>query len=233
MIRSATYSPTETSCGKKCLIIGTCWIYALFWAVLPLFGWSSYGLEGMGISCSINWQSRNMGNISYTVLLFVFAFLIPVGIICVTYLKIYRKVKDHNNHVFKNMHQVVKEEEAKPRPPTIDFDQGRSHLVIYKERRIAKIGFIMACGFCLAWTPYAVVSMMSVKNPSFVSPLAATIPAIIAKSSTCYFPIIFGITHAPFKKELTRMVGRNQVRAIKPTSSVKSSVNLAFQLSST
>ena len=226
MIRSATYSPTKTSCGKKCLIIGICWIYALFWAVLPLFGWSSYGLEGVGIGCSIKWQSRDVGNISYTVLLFVFAFLIPVGIICVTYLKIYQKVKDHNNCVLRNMHQVGKQEEANPRAPTLDFDQGRSHLVMCKEKRIAKIGFIMACGFCLAWTPYAVVSMMSVKNPSLVSPLAATIPAILAKSSTCYFPIIFGITHTPFKKELARMMGRNQVRAIEPTSPVKSSVSL-------
>ena len=214
------YSPTKTSCGKKCLIIGTCWIYALFWAVLPLFGWSSYGLEGMGMSCSIKWQSRDAGNISYNVLLFVFAFLIPVGIICVTYLKIYQKVKDHNNYVLRNMHQAGKQEEAKPKAPKIDFDQGQSHLVICKERRIAKIGFIMACGFCLAWTPYAVVSLMSVKNPSSVSPLAATIPAIIAKSSTCYFPIIFGTTHTAFKKELARMIGRNQGKAKEPTSSV-------------
>uniref|UniRef100_A0A452IDM2 G-protein coupled receptors family 1 profile domain-containing protein n=1 Tax=Gopherus agassizii TaxID=38772 RepID=A0A452IDM2_9SAUR len=35
------------------------WMYSLFWTLPPLFGWSSYGPEGPGTTCSVNWHSRD------------------------------------------------------------------------------------------------------------------------------------------------------------------------------
>ena len=207
MLRSPTSSPKDTSFFKKCLLIGSCWIYGLFWCIFPLLGWSSYGIEGIGISCSIKWQSSNVGNISYIVLLFIFSFAAPVVVICFAYMKIYYKVKSHNRSVIANVQHVVR---RKSGGASSFIDQGRSQVAINRERRIASIGFIMASAFCLAWMPYAVVSMMSVRSPSSVSPLAATISSIIAKSSTCYFPVIYGITHTSFRREIMRMLRREQ-----------------------
>uniref|UniRef100_A0A8D2L3J4 G-protein coupled receptors family 1 profile domain-containing protein n=1 Tax=Varanus komodoensis TaxID=61221 RepID=A0A8D2L3J4_VARKO len=31
------------------------WMYSLIWSLPPLFGWSSYGPEGPGTTCSVNW----------------------------------------------------------------------------------------------------------------------------------------------------------------------------------
>ena len=216
MLRSPISSPKDTSFFKKCLVIGSCWIYGLFWCICPLLGWSSYGIEGIGINCSIKWQSRDAGNISYIVLLFIFSFVTPVGVICFSYMKIYYIVKSHNRSVMTNVRHVVKRDEVDIRvegnmeEPSLYIEQGQSQLTVSRERRIAKIGFIMASAFCLAWMPYAVVSIMAVRSPSSVSPLAATIPAIIAKSSTCYFPVIYGVTHTSFKREIMRIFRREE-----------------------
>ena len=173
-------------------------------------GWSGYGFDGIGISCSIRWQSGDTGNISYTILLLILAFVAPVIIICFAYMKIYQKVNSHNRSIFQNLRHVVLKEKANTEITMLTIHQGLSQFVMFKEGRIAKVGFIMASAFCLAWLPYAVVSMMAVRGSSSISPLAATIPAIIAKSSTCYFPIIYGITHTSFRREIMRMVRREQ-----------------------
>ena len=138
--------------------------------------------------------------------------MLPVGIICVAYVKIYKKIKDHNRSVLRNTQHVALRVEEEVRGRASDVDQGQSQMVMSMERKIAKTGFIMAIGFCSAWMPYAVVSMIAVRSPSSVSPLAATVPAIIAKSSTSYFPIIYGLTHSAFKRELIRMVRRKPER---------------------
>ena len=214
VIENPLPSQKVTSFWRKCFVIGSCWLYALFWSIFPLLGWSSYGMEGIGISCSIRWQSRDAGNISYTVLLFMFAFVIPMAVICFAYFKTYEKVRCHNRSVTKSMRHIGTRNEVSiqvqghSREHSENMGQRKSQQVVFKEIRIAKMGFIMASAFCLAWIPYAVASIVAVCSPSSVSPLAATVPAIIAKSSTCYFPIIYGITHTTFRKEITKMAIR-------------------------
>ena len=32
----------------------------IFWAIIPLFGWSEYSLEGALISCSVEWNKKEL-----------------------------------------------------------------------------------------------------------------------------------------------------------------------------
>jgi hypothetical protein len=52
-------------------------IFSLFWASMPLVGWSQYTLEDGQIGCSIEWKQRNINIISYNILMFIFVFLLP------------------------------------------------------------------------------------------------------------------------------------------------------------
>ena len=58
------------------------------------------------------------------------------------------------------------------------------------ELRVVCMVATMIISFLLAWTPYSIVSLMTTFGKS-VSPPAALIPALIAKSSTCYNPVIY------------------------------------------
>ncbi len=74
---------------KSCIMIITaCAILSLIWTAFPLVGWSYYSLEGIKISCSIEWQDRSLNAFSYKVTIFAFVFFIPSIIICFANLKI-------------------------------------------------------------------------------------------------------------------------------------------------
>lgn len=64
------------------------WVFCLFWAVPPLFGWSSYGPEGIQTSCSLGWEERSWSNYSYLILYTIICFLAPVAIIIYCYSKV-------------------------------------------------------------------------------------------------------------------------------------------------
>ena len=69
-------------------ILISCFIIGLFWSTMPLLGWSYYSLEGANTSCSVEWNERSLSVTSYNITIFIFVFLTPVLIICVTQIKI-------------------------------------------------------------------------------------------------------------------------------------------------
>ncbi|CAF1239556.1 unnamed protein product [Adineta steineri] len=54
------------------------YIFALFWTLMPIIGWSSYDFEGTGASCSIKWEERSFNVLSYNMTILIFVYLIPV-----------------------------------------------------------------------------------------------------------------------------------------------------------
>uniref|UniRef100_A0A665UVH3 Parapinopsin-like n=1 Tax=Echeneis naucrates TaxID=173247 RepID=A0A665UVH3_ECHNA len=70
------------------------WVFCLFWAVTPLFGWSSYGPEGVQTSCSLAWEERSWSNYSYLILYTILCFIFPVVVI----IYCYSKVLEGNDH---------------------------------------------------------------------------------------------------------------------------------------
>jgi hypothetical protein len=82
--------------NKKCMsygisikgVISAC-LLGLFWAAMPVFGWSEYSLEGAMISCSIEWNKKTTTVISYTMCMGIFVYLIPVFLLVFTNTRIF------------------------------------------------------------------------------------------------------------------------------------------------
>ncbi|XP_021369164.1 opsin-3-like, partial [Mizuhopecten yessoensis] len=72
------------------MILG-CILYALTWAVAPLFGWSKYALEGMNISCSVNWNSDQPADATFSIAMLLLCLVVPLGFICFCYGHIFYK----------------------------------------------------------------------------------------------------------------------------------------------
>lgn len=88
---STMMTPTEADSSnycKVCLGITLSWVYSLVWTVPPLFGWSSYGPEGPGTTCSVNWTAKTANSISYIICLFVFCLIVPFLVIVFSYGKL-------------------------------------------------------------------------------------------------------------------------------------------------
>ena len=67
-------------------------IGALAWAMMPLFGWSYYSLEGGLTSCSIEWSEKSFNVISYNITILICVFIIPLIVIIGSNLALWVKV---------------------------------------------------------------------------------------------------------------------------------------------
>ncbi|XP_051264782.1 opsin-3-like isoform X2 [Dicentrarchus labrax] len=88
---STMIEPTEADSSNYCKIslgITLTWVYSLIWTLPPLFGWSSYGPEGPGTTCSVDWTAKTANNISYIICLFVFCLIVPFLVIVFCYGKL-------------------------------------------------------------------------------------------------------------------------------------------------
>nr|XP_006114623.1 opsin-3-like isoform X4 [Pelodiscus sinensis] len=164
---------TLTLCNKRgsdyqkaLLAVGGSWLYSLIWTVPPLIGWSSYGLEGAGTSCSVRWTSESAETVSYIVCLFIFCLVIPVTVMIYCYGSLLYAVK-----------QVGKI---------------RKNAARKREYHVLFMVITTVICYLICWMPYGVIALIATfGSPGAVSPIAYVIPSILAKSSTVCNPIIY------------------------------------------
>ncbi|XP_059837225.1 opsin-5 [Hypanus sabinus] len=156
--------------------LGFIWLYAVFWATIPLVGWGEYVPEPFGTSCTLNWwlaQASVNGQVFILSILF-FCLVIPTAIIVFSYVKIISKVKSSAKEVAHFDSRV----------------QG-NHLL---EIKLTKVAMLICAGFLIAWIPYAVVSIWSAfGSPDSVPIKASLVPTLFAKSAAMYNPIIYQV----------------------------------------
>ncbi|XP_004079421.1 opsin-5-like isoform X1 [Oryzias latipes] len=172
------------------LLIACAWLYALLFACSPLVHWGEYGPEPYGTACCIDWRLSNQQATarSYTVALFIFCYILPCCIIVASYMGILVTVQASR----KTMEQHSSRETHMSSIQTI----------------IVKLSVAVCIGFFAAWSPYAMVSMWAAFGQiDNIPPLAFAVPAMFAKSSTIYNPIINLLLRPNFRRIMWRDVG--------------------------
>uniref|UniRef100_A0A668AJ36 Opsin 7, group member a n=1 Tax=Myripristis murdjan TaxID=586833 RepID=A0A668AJ36_9TELE len=172
------------------LLIACAWAYALLFACSPLAHWGEYGPEPYGTACCIDWRLSNQHTKarSYTMALFIFCYILPCCVIVASYTSILVTVRASR----KTMEQHASRQTHMSNIQTI----------------IVKLSVAVCIGFFAAWSPYAVVSMWAafghIEN---IPPLAFAMPAMFAKSSTIYNPVIYLMLRPNFRKVMYRDLG--------------------------
>lgn len=82
-----------TNYKKVAIGVVLSWVYSLIWTLPPLFGWSRYGPEGPGTTCSVDWTTKTANNISYIICLFIFCLIVPFLVIVFCYGKLLLAIK--------------------------------------------------------------------------------------------------------------------------------------------
>ncbi|CAG5923590.1 opsin 4xb [Menidia menidia] len=166
------------------------WLYSFAWSLAPLVGWSSYIPEGLMTSCTWDYVTYTAANRSYTMMLCCFVFFIPLGIIFYCYLRMFVSIRKTSREVERLGTQVRKS----------TLIQQKS---IRNEWKLAKIAFVVIVVFVLSWSPYACVTLVSWAGyANILSPISKAVPAVIAKASTIYNPIIYAIIHNKYRMTL-------------------------------
>lgn len=165
------------------------WSFSLFWSVAPLAGWSSYALEDDQLRCSIDWNGKSLGDKTYISFLFVFCYLIPLGMLAFCYILVKRELH--------KMHERAAAWSAMQSPGQPEGFRA--------ERKHTKLAIAMTTAYVVSWTPYTVLSFWSsfFKHVSPVPIHLGTVTALFAKMSTIINPIIYAFLHARFRHSVS------------------------------
>ncbi|XP_074849689.1 melanopsin-like [Carettochelys insculpta] len=181
-----------TSKKRTSQIIVIVWLYSLGWSVAPLLGWSSYVPEGLMISCTWDYVTYSPANRSYTMMLCCCVFFIPLVIIFHCYLFMILAIRSTGRNVQK-----------------LGSYGRKSYLSqsMKSEWKLAKIAFVVIIVFVLSWSPYACVTLIAwAGHANTLTPYSKSVPAVIAKASAIYNPIIYAIIHPRYRKTIRSAV---------------------------
>ncbi|XP_056594348.1 teleost multiple tissue opsin b [Triplophysa dalaica] len=151
---------------KVAMGIAFSWIYSMVWTIPPLFGWSRYGPEGPGTTCSVNWTAKTANNVSYIVCLFIFCLILPFAVIVYSYGRLLQAITQ-----VSRITTVVSRK---------------------REQRVLFMVVTMVVCYLLCWLPYGIMALMATfGRPGLITPAASIVPSVLAKTSTVINPIIY------------------------------------------
>ncbi|XP_060084025.1 melanopsin-B-like [Ylistrum balloti] len=167
-----------------------CVILALFLGCSPLLGWSSYKLEEQKTSCTIDWSDRSPSALCYTFLLMVLGLVLPVAIMLFSYINIFLVIRTHRHKLGQTLRNNGKCYEN----------------MLKREIKVIKTMFILVCAFIVSWLPYSAISLYAVFDDVTINPVLGMLPALFAKASVIWNPIIYMFINQSYKKVLKEKI---------------------------
>lgn len=172
------------------------WIWAFGWALSPLVGWGYYTVNGMLGTCAFDGMSNDFSNKTHILASSVFLWLIPIVFIVACYVCIVKTVFHHEDELRQ---QAKKMNVASLRN---NAEQNQTSAEI----RIAKVAIINVTLWIIAWTPFTIVCCYGTwVDTSNITAFVDSIPIIFAKSSCCYNPIIYALSHPKYRECLKEL----------------------------
>ncbi|KAG8197016.1 hypothetical protein JTE90_004288 [Oedothorax gibbosus] len=155
-----------TGVSPSCTIL-CIWVYALAQALPPLLGWNRYIVEHPGIACSLDWQTSDLYHSSFITYIFILGYVLPVLTMAFCYGRVVIMIRGSSN-------------------PNVRSSTAKA------ERKVTVMACVMLFCTLVAWTPYAAVSLMvALGYGAMLGPISAVSPAIFAKTSVVYNPIVY------------------------------------------
>jgi len=187
------FNGPKLSKGKAGMMSLFCWIMSIGIAICPFFGWGGYGPEGILTSCSFDYLSQDIGTITYNLFMIIFDYLLPLFIIIGSYAMIVKAIFAHE--------EAMRAQAAKMNVKSLRSAEANEQRA---EIRIAKTAIFNIGLWILCWTPYAVITYQGCMGKfEGLKPLTTTLPALLAKSASCYNPFVYAIGHPKFRQAMT------------------------------
>ncbi|CAH3115123.1 unnamed protein product [Pocillopora meandrina] len=191
------------------------WMYSLVFSVPPLLGWSRYGLEGTNESCSIIWESKVPSDKAYFGIIFFTCYVLPITLIAFCYYKIH-KVSSHVVETSLQINRVA---------------MTMSEALLKKHRKSAMYFLIIIAVFLFSWSPYAIVSFMTILGGS-VDAVATSACSVFAKTSFLVNPMLYAIVSRKFRRRMIQAIPINRPnRVVVPADAFHLTKNAAASFS--
>ncbi|KAL9892370.1 opsin Rh2 [Glossina fuscipes] len=168
--------------------IAIIWLFATFWTLMPMIGWSRYVPEGNLTACSIDYMTRDWNPRSYLITYSLCVYYTPLFLICYSYWFIIAAVAAHE----KAMREQAKKMNVKSLRSSEDCEKSA-------EAKLAKVALTTISLWFMAWTPYLIICYFGLFKIEGLTPTATIWGATFAKTSAVYNPIVYGISHPKYR----------------------------------
>jgi len=187
------FSGPKLSKGKAATMSLFCWAMSIGIAICPFVGWGGYGPEGILTSCSFDYLNQDINTITYNLFMIIFDYTLPLFIIIGSYVMIVKAIWAHEE-AMRAQAQKMNVKSLR----TAEANEQRAEI------RIAKTAIFNIGLWILCWTPYAVITYQGCMGKfEGLKPLTTTLPALLAKSASCYNPFVYAIGHPKFRQAMT------------------------------
>ena len=147
------------------------------------------------LTCSYDFLTEDWNNKSFVLFTFIANYQLPLLIIAAVYFDIVKAVYKHET--------VMREQAKKMNVETLRSSSKGNDKEASAEMRITKVAITNCLMWTVAWTPYAVVSMMACfGNRMLVTPLAAQSCAFFAKTCSSLNPMVYAFSHPTYRDVL-------------------------------
>ena len=205
------------------------WLYALIWVLLQFGTRNGYVLEGFRTTCSFDYFSRDIVSHILMSSMLVGGFLVPFIILIVsivlTRISLSRKTKEmgQEHFVFTSIPTTNTAKQydqqcnstldgsvrSKTQQQESQCRRLKANRFSYQKRenRVLRTIIFNMIGFCIAWGPYAIITtfaQFSEYSDIYVTPITTSLPALFAKTSAIYNPILYTLTNQECRKYFRR-----------------------------
>nr|BAQ54758.1 opsin, short-wavelength sensitive type [Somatochlora uchidai] len=191
--------PLDGRLGMKAALglVGGTWLWATPFSILPFFElWSRFAPEGYLTTCSFDYLTEGKSTQIFTIVIFVWAYIIPLLLIALFYSRILSHVREHE--------KMLREQAKRMNVKSLSQGSGDEKSA---EIKIAKVAITIVFLFICGWTPYALVAILGCfGDRGLMTPTFSMIPAVACKTVACIDPWIYAINHPRFKAEIQKMV---------------------------
>nr|APY20668.1 ultraviolet sensitive opsin 1 [Steraspis amplipennis] len=179
---------------KAIIMIIFVWMYTTPWVVLPgLEIWGRFTPEGFLTACSFDYLTDSFDIRLFVASIFTCSYVIPMLLIIYFYSQIVVHVIHHERN--------LKEQAKKMNVDSLRSNQTQMNQST--EIRIAKVALTITFMFVVAWTPYAVVSLIGAfGDQSLLTPGVTMVPATFCKCVACFDPYVYALSHPRYRVEL-------------------------------
>ena len=172
-----------------CVVVWV-WFQAFVTALTPILGWNSYEYIPGRTQCSVKVPRNNkLSELTNCLFIIVCGFVIPLGIMSFSYLKIFQTVKIHTKRV--RSHSFGSEEKS----------------AFLNERRITITLFIILAVFLACWTPFSVLTLYATLAGNELPKYFSVAAYWLGFLNSAMNPVIYALRTKEFRQGYRQIFG--------------------------
>ena len=186
-----TYSSKITPRRTVCILVYI-WLQSITLSLLPMTGLAEHRFNPHIVECEINWMQQP----TLTILLMVFYFFVPMTIMLVAYVLIFKEVR-------RNTRRLSSIEPS----GSHSSRSSKAKSVFKKELKAVKILAVVIGVFFIMWMPYFVTTTIrGFSNDSALSPTVQRTVITLAYANSCCNFVIYACMNVQFRMAFLQLI---------------------------